>query len=185
MNRNISIKQSLSGAEITEFFSRVEFVETEVRLGDELLLKKKEPYQRYEGSELQRCIEYLLYGVNKGVTNYPLNDTQKQDKPLCQSLSFETAILVTPPAKESFQGCDVERQNAYQDPILAKLHQDCMWLDREVRRLQARDKGRPRLSQKHPKSLEQCVLYQTQSLVSLLSVHLLPKMQKLLNDNKK
>lgn len=62
MSRIISIKQTFSGEKVSELIQKVEFVETEIRLEGELVLKNKELYQRYEGSELQRCIDYLLYG---------------------------------------------------------------------------------------------------------------------------
>lgn len=114
-----------------------------------------------------------------------LNDTQKQDKGLCYDISLKITLSEAPLEAGSFQGCDAEIQNTYQDPILAQIHQKCMWLDKVVRQLQAMDTTPRHLSKKHPKSVEQCVWYQTQNLVSILSEQLLPKMEMLLNEHKR
>lgn len=58
----ITIKQERSGAKLNEHTIRIEFIETEISYDGLTLVKIKEPYERYIGSELQRCIDYLLDG---------------------------------------------------------------------------------------------------------------------------
>ncbi len=125
------------------------------------------------------CPEEMLYqkliklGVD--VVTIPENDTENKVESLFEKLNYGSKPLIDQPLTPRPQGFSHQEKSKG----LAKLLlQHTTPLDGLVQNLSKREKGFHRQRKIGQVSLEECLLYQTSTLLWLLSEHVIPHLEK-------